>query len=126
MLCKECNEPLPEGRRICRNCGTRNVATTDHSTSTERPKNCKDCGADLGGRRICSQCGARHFTTTGTVPPKEPASEVTKLCKHCNEPLPEGRRICRNCRTRNEPTDTATEEAKPSENRASTVEHKPH
>lgn len=97
MLCKECKEPLEEGRRVCRNCGTRNYSSTEHSSAQERPKTCKDCGEDLKGRRICAHCGARHFTARNKDSQEENA-QATNVCLHCKQPLPEGRSICRKCR----------------------------
>lgn len=101
MLCKECNQPLPEGRRICRKCGARNFTSSSGEKSPERPKKCINCGESLEGRRICTHCGTRHFTPRNTQPVEEPLLPPLTLCENCDSPLPEGRRICKTCGTRN-------------------------
>ena len=89
VLCPQCGEEWPEGKKFCAKCGAK-LETKVPEVPPVGYVLCPHCGtACPEGKKFCAKCGTKLDVQ---IPQDDP-----NVCRHCGAPLKPGKKFCTKC-----------------------------
>lgn len=100
VLCPQCGEEWPEGKKFCAKCGAK-LEIKQQRVVPEGMVVCPQCGALCqAGKKFCTKCGSKLNSQDAA----NMQSDTTdpNICRNCGAPLKPGKKFCTKCGTARE------------------------